>query len=366
MSITHQALSGRSTALDLFAGVGGLSEGIRTGMPGLDVVVAVEFDERAAAGYKLNHPNARVFAGDIKEWVETAAIPQVDLVIGGPPCQGFSQLGKRDAWDERNSLWLQYAAAVRAAQPKYFVMENVPALLKSPEIDEFRAMTGPGGLLENYAFKAEILNAAEFGAPQVRKRVIIIGHRNDVAPVEHPSPSHPAGTWRNVRDAIGALGAPAAKYPPQRTVVGGKRVPGPFTARELHVTRNFTDKSLERFRDIPYGGNRFNIDPTRLAPCWIRHTSGSGDVMGRLRWEEPSVTIRTEFVKPEKGRYLHPELHRSLTPFEGALLQGFPEDYKFIGSMTDVVRQIGNAVPIALGAAIGQALSRALDSERAI
>ncbi|EUA26965.1 C-5 cytosine-specific DNA methylase family protein [Mycobacterium intracellulare 1956] len=112
--------------------------------------------------------------------------------------------------------------------------------------------------------------------------------------------------------------------------------------------------SLARYRAIPEGGNRKDLPDELLSPCWRDHRGGSGDVMGRLVWDKPAVTIRTEFWKPEKGRYLHPVAHRPITLFEGALLQGFPEDYLWCGSKADIGRQIGNAVPIGLAAAIGQ------------
>lgn len=354
----------RIRALDLFAGVGGLSEGIRRGLGGLDVVAAVEFEKRAAAGYQRNHPEASVYAGDIRTWGHDTSIPEVDLVIGGPPCQGFSQLGKRAADDERNSLWREYARVVQHAQPKYFVMENVPALLKSPELAAFREMTDRGGMLEDYSFVPLVMNAAEHGAAQLRKRVIVIGRRKDVPHVDHPAPSHVAGGFLTVGDELRGLPTPAADLPDKRVQLeDGSVAPGVFRARELHVTRHFSELSMKRFREIPYGGNRFHLPDELLSPCWKKHTSGSGDVMGRLVWEKPSVTIRTEFVKPEKGRYLHPEADRAITPYEGAKLQGFPDDYKFIGSMTDVVRQIGNAVPIPLGREIGKVIRRGLDGD---
>lgn len=358
------------TMLDLFAGVGGLSEGIRRGLPGIRTLEAVEMDPRAAAGYALNH-NVNVHAGSIQAWLRekneakkdgNLGVPHVDVVIGGPPCQGFSTLGKRDVEDERNSLWREYAEAVYQAQPRYFVMENVPAFLSSPQFGLLRDMTGRDGILKNYKFEARILNSAHFGAAQVRKRVIVLGTRIGQSPLAHPVATHAdESTWRTVRDCIGDVGN-VTTLPSRRVSVGDSITGGPFTARELHVTRNFSQKSLERFESIPLGGNRFNIPTKLLSECWKKHKSGSGDVMGRLHWNKPSVTIRTEFIKPEKGRYLHPELHRSITPFEGALLQGFPEDYKFIGSMTDIVRQIGNAVPIPLGAAIGRSIFEALEA----
>lgn len=360
------------TMLDLFAGVGGLSEGIRRGLPGVRTVTAVEMDARAAKGYALNH-NAPVYTGSIQDWLRERAeaksggglgVPTVDLVIGGPPCQGFSTLGKRDKEDVRNTLWREYAEVVFQSQPRYFVMENVPAFLKSPQYELLKELTGEEGLLHNYEFEARILNAAHFGAAQVRKRVIVLGTRAGEIPLKHPSTTHPEeSTWRTVKDAIGEVG-PLAPLPQREISVDSKITGGPYTARELHVTRKFTEKSLQRFESIPVGGNRFNIPIDLLSECWKKHKSGSGDVMGRLHWNRPSVTIRTEFTKPEKGRYLHPDLNRSITPFEGSLLQGFPEDYKFVGSITDIVRQIGNAVPIPLGEAIGRCLLQSLTATR--
>src|SRR5690606_9118928 len=110
-----------------------------------------------------------------------------------------------------------------------------------------------------------------------------------------------------------------------------REVAGKYTAHELHITRKYTPLSRERFEHIPYGGNRFNLPDELKAPCWIKHTSGSADVMGRLVWDRPSVTIRTEFFKPEKGRYLHPEENRALSHLEAARLQGFPDTFEWCG-----------------------------------
>jgi DNA (cytosine-5)-methyltransferase 1 len=136
--------------------------------------------------------------------------------------------------------------------------------------------------------------------------------------------------------------------------------PGAFKSSQLHLGRRPTDLSLRRYRSIPPGGNRFDI-PVHLQPaCWRRHSTGSADVMGRLRWDSPSVTIRTEFYKPEKGRYLHPTEHRPITHYEAALLQSFDDDYMWCGSKTAIGRQIGNAVPPRLAKAIASNLLTAL------
>lgn len=133
---------------------------------------------------------------------------------------------------------------------------------------------------------------------------------------------------------------------------------------DLHFGRNPTPTSLERYKMVPLGGNRFDLQKNALhitPQCWIRKKSGGTDLFGRLWWDRPSVTIRTEFFKPEKGRYLHPEKHRPITHREAARLMGFPDDFIFHGSKTEIARQIGNAVPPALAGAIAREIKAVLD-----
>lgn len=345
--------------LDLFAGAGGLTEGLHEASHLFETVAAVEMNPEAAATFQVNNPAAEVHCERIEEWLEKSAVPSVDLVVGGPPCQGFSQLGKRALDDERNSMWRHYAAAVAKARPRYFVMENVPQFLLSPEFKLFRDLVDDEDALGEYDFQAEVLNAADFGAPQKRKRAIVIGFRTELGDPGFPTPTHGPGTaepYVTVRDTIHGLPRPRALPNGKTHLFGGRLFAGPYRVDELHVDRNYTQLSRARFREIPPGGNRFDLPEELLCDAWRKHKTGSGDVMGRLHWDQPSVTIRTEFTKPEKGRYLHPELHRAITPREGALLQGFPPGYEFVGSLTQVVRQIGNAVPVPLGEAIGRHL----------
>jgi DNA (cytosine-5)-methyltransferase 1 len=347
------------TVLDLFAGAGGLSAGLRSG-GSFSTIQAVETDVAAAATYEQNHGKGKVYVGPVEDWLGDCTVPEVDVIIGGPPCQGFSTLGKQDVEDERNSLWFDYARTIAKSTPRYFVVENVAAFLKSPQFTQFLEAVAPGGLLADYAFEAEVLNAADYGAFQARKRAVLIGHRKDLVFPGWPAPTH-RGQHRTVREALRRVPNTwtSIDLPDRRTIFHGVELPGAFRSSELHLGRDYSELSMRRFRRIPEGGNRFDIPNELLAPCWRKHRSGSGDVMGRLRWDAPSVTIRTEFFKPEKGRYLHPEANRAITHLEAALLQGFPRDYLWVGSKTAIARQIGNAVPLPLGKAIGEAIAHA-------
>lgn len=355
--------------IDLFSGAGGLATGLTQESNLFRTLRAVEHDAQAAATYRENHDPETVYAAGIGDWLRSEATPAADLVLGGPPCQGFSALGKGDVLDARNQLWLRYAQTIRKTQPKYFVLENVPAFLRSVQLTRFRRQCQPRGPLGDYTFQAKVLNAADYGAAQVRKRVVLIGHHRDL-----PFPGFPTVThtrvetsdlprWLSLRDVLGDLrrGVTQIQLPARTIEVDGVALPGAFKTSELHLTRHYEDTSLDRFHCIPADGNRFVIAEHLLPDCWRNHKSGTGDVMGRLNFDRPSVTIRTEFFKPEKGRYLHPMEHRALTHHEAARLQGFPDDYKWVGSKVAIARQIGNAVPIPLARAIARTLVKAVN-----
>jgi DNA (cytosine-5)-methyltransferase 1 len=341
--------------LDLFAGAGGLSAGFKAASSRFETIKAVEMDTAAAASYEQTFGEGIVYAGSIQDWLANETVPSADVIIGGPPCQGFSTLGKQDAEDVRNSLWEQYARTIVKANPKYFLVENVAAFASSSQFDSFRESVKPNGLLADYDFEFRVLNAADFGAFQSRKRAVLLGRHRDLPALKFPTATHSAKTYRTVRDALSTVPwttesneLPADRYIDFR----GKQFAGSFHQSELHLGRKYAKLSLDRFAVIPAGGNRFNLPEELKADCWKKHTSGSADVMGRLHWDRPSVTIRTEFFKPEKGRYLHPEAMRAITHLEAAILQGFPSDHRFVGSKTSIAKQIGNAVPIPLGRAI--------------
>lgn len=354
-------MPGSIKLLDLFAGAGGLSRGFHEASVRFETFAAVEFDPAAAASYKENFPTAQVYAMDIKRWLDDGgATPgQADVIIGGPPCQGFSTLGKQQVDDERNDLWRQYERTILAVQPRFFVVENVAAFSKSPQFAQFRASVDDGRL-SAYDFESRVLNAADYGAPQARKRAILIGFHRDLGFPGWPEATHAHG-HRSVRSALQSIPEQVSgiDLPDGRTTdFQGRTFRGAYRAFELHLGRKYTELSKRRFAAIPRGGNRFDLPDSLKAPCWVGHRSGSADVMGRMHLDRPSVTIRTEFFKPEKGRYIHPTADRAISHWEAARLQGFPDDHRFVGSKTDMARQIGNAVPIPLGRALGQRIAQ--------
>jgi DNA (cytosine-5)-methyltransferase 1 len=333
------------TFVDLFAGCGGLALGFVR--EGFEPVGAVEIDPDAAETYALNI-DEDIHVDDIASVVKW---PRARVVIGGPPCQGFSQLGTRDPNDPRNQLWREYVRVLEATRGEVFVMENVPQLLTSPQFAFFCEEVDALG----FNVVEGVLNAADYGAPQSRRRAIVIGSRLGL-------PLMPRKTHGPESD--GGRG-----YVVVRTAFANPTpLPNKPDGRNWHVGRaGIRDTSLLRYRAVPpSGGNRFQMQDTLdaeglgdLVPrCWRKKTSGTTDVFGRMWWDRPAPTIRTEFYKPEKGRYLHPVAHRPITVREAARLQSFPDDFVFPKHqrMTSVARQIGNAVPPVLAAALARAV----------
>ncbi|MCU0114877.1 DNA cytosine methyltransferase [Curtobacterium poinsettiae] len=333
--------------VDLFAGCGGMTRGfVETGQ--YNPISAVEIDPMAAKTYEANF-GSHVFSGDIRDWLRGRLPEAADVVIGGPPCQGFSALGKQDPLDPRNVLWRDYVHALERIRPKAFIIENVPQFFASPQFADLRREIEIGGGLEDYAIEPFILNAADYGVPQARRRVIVIGRQRHLPPLGQPVPL--VGPRRTVEDAFRGLVSTVRSVDLPEDRAGSR---GPYRTDELHLTRRPTPTSMLRYRAIPPGGNRNDLPDELSTPGWRRHKSGSGDVMGRLWFDRPSVTIRTEFFKPEKGRYLHPIEHRPITHQEAARLQGFPDDFLWYGSKTEIAKQIGNAVPVGLARAIAE------------
>jgi DNA (cytosine-5)-methyltransferase 1 len=338
--------------VDLFSGAGGLSLGFRNSGLGFEAVFAVEHDVAAATTFERNF-GCPVFAGDIEDGPE---YPQAEVILGGPPCQGFSPLG-RDRDDESrvmiNGLWKHYLDAVRTIKPKVFVIENVPEFLRSEQFVELIHLLGVDSELRAYTAVYGVLNAADYGVPQLRRRGVLIAFRDHEGDLPWPpAPTHGPNSesqrpYVTVRDVIGEL--------PRRT--NGLEPIESFGTQHLHFGRQPQAKSLERYKAIPAGGNRFDLmrkRPDITPACWANKPTGTTDVMGRLWWDRPSATIRTEFFKPEKGRYLHPTANRVISHREAARLQSFPDAFVFEGKKIEIAKQIGNAVPPLLGTALAK------------
>lgn len=344
--------------IDLFSGAGGMTLGFtdRCSKSAFQSIWAIDNDSASVETFKTNFGN-HAFCEDIEKAVHDA--PKADIVIGGPPCQGFSLLNKNRAGDSRRALWQPYMDIVERSGARVFVIENVPGLLGSEEFHDIEKKANKLG----FGTVACKLNAADYGVPQTRKRAIVIGYKRSLVakPVLPPLPTHSSPDnkesnlpkWVTVREAIGDL------LPPEGTEIRDMEPP-----YNLHFGRKPTELSKKRYRLIPLGGNRFDLQraaPKLTPKCWIRKKSGGTDLFGRLWWNRPSVTIRTEFFKPEKGRYLHPDQHRPITHREAARLMGFPDDFVFEGSKIEIARQIGNAVPPLLGKAVAYVVADILE-----
>ena len=353
------------TTIDLFAGAGGLTLGFwlardSTGDERFNPIFAVEHDQAAAATYKANF-GIHVHDGDI-EFMDPKAYPDADVIIGGPPCQGFSPLGRDRDPDSRtvlNGLWEHFLAAVVHVRPRAFVIENVPEFQRSAQFNELLHRLATDPFLSQFGYAYGVLNAADYGVPQTRRRGIFMAV-HDRAVSWPPTRTHGEAPmfeqpYRTVRDVISDL--PAEPTTDQPTT-------GHDGSQDLHIRRNPRATSLQRYRAIPPGGNRFDLQRNRpdiTPPCWLNKPTGTTDVMGRMWWDRPAPTIRTEFFKPEKGRYLHPEHHRPITHREAARLQSFPDTFIFEGTKIDIARQIGNAVPPALAREIARHLTFVLE-----
>lgn len=338
--------------IDLFAGAGGLSQGFHDAALGFSPVLAVEVNAAAAATYKQNF-GAEVFDGPIES---VDRFPAAEILLGGPPCQGFSPLGRDRDPESRatlNALWEHYLRAVRVVQPRAFVIENVPEFQRSVQFTELLRLMDNDRRLRRYKYNYGVLDAADYGVPQHRRRGIFVAVRGTTPVPWPPEPTHGPNAisgepHRTVREAIGDLPL-MPKLFDVGTHADGRQ--------DLHFVRRPRPESVERYRAIPPGGNRFDLArnrPDLLPRCWANKPTGTTDVMGRLWWDRPSVTIRTEFFKPEKGRYLHPVADRAITHREAARLQSFSDTFVFEGSKIEIARQIGNAVPPLLGGAIAR------------
>jgi DNA (cytosine-5)-methyltransferase 1 len=343
------------TALDLFCGAGGLSRGLIDA--GISVVGAIDSWEPAIRSYRENFEHqawqADVGKLDAAELSKMGLVGPIDLVVGGPPCQGFSiQRIGADA-DGRNDLIGSFARTVISLRPKLFIMENVPGLLGHrgrEHLRRFETLLADAG----YETMQRILDASDFGVAQVRKRVFVVGWPKSIgARFKFPEPL--SGDPRSVRDAIGDLEEPPHDFTP---------TPGD----RLHRRMKLSELNLKRLQHIPPGGGFEDLPVELRVDC---HKAGAArighrNVYGRLAFDRPASTITARFDSFTRGRFAHPEQDRNITLREGARLQGFPDGHAFLGTQEEVAALIGNSVPPPLGEAMGAAAIRFLTSAQSM
>lgn len=366
----HVPKENEFTAVELFAGAGGLSIGLERA--GIHVVIANEIMPDFAATLAANHPNTNVINDDIhkinfREELRKLGLESVDVLSGGPPCQGFSTIGSKNRQDPRNSLFYEYLRAVAETNPKYTIFENVSGFKRMYGGFAYETLVRELGEL-GYDTKCQILNAADYGAPQIRYRTIVLGWKRELPALDFPVPTNgvKAGMrpYLTLMEAISDLpqigaGESSNQYatPPQNAYQ--KRMRGNQKELLEHNAANYGEKMQEILRIIPEGGS------VRDLPMRLRPRSAYCNTYARLLPNEPSPTITRNFGTPSSSRCVHPYQPRALSTREGARLQGFPDDYKFIGGKQSKNLQIGNAVPPILGEAIATVVVSALQNEGA-
>lgn len=347
--------------IDLFAGVGGLSLGFE--MAGFEVVLANEYDSSIAEAYVRNRSNPNMIVADITKLSidETFGqyIGQVDVVIGGPPCQGFSQKGQRKSInDDRNFLFKYFYKVVALVKPKYFLMENVPNLLTAESgffKEEIRSLFSGIG----YSICPDVLNAADFGVPQNRRRAFVLGKMGETA-LALPTPKDEVVTiWEAISDLAFLESGEGSEEQPYRNAPQSKYQEnrrGKQTVLYNHVATKHAPIAMQRMRMIPPGSGKEVLPQEHITKSIY---SGTWTRMGE---DEISVTITTRFDTPASGKFTHPYLHRAITVREAARIQSFPDKFRFYGNKGSQMKQVGNAVPPLLAKAVADVIVKELMS----
>ncbi len=345
--------------LDLFCGAGGLSWGLHKN-PNFKTIVALDFDAQAAETFKKNMPDTEVLVGDItddeikKKVIEIAKKGEVNMIVGGPPCQGYSMKGKKlGLQDPRNFLFREYLNIVEQLKPDVFVIENVKGLLVSTNgwfkdeiVQSIRSL--------GYEVRFGLLNAADFGVPQARERAIFICSKG--RPIELPKPT--VTDYVTVRDAISDLaylnsgeGQFEQDYAIEPQSIYQIQMRKDSQKLYNHKASNHKEIAIEKLKLIPPEQGKEFLPDNMIGNQKFKTT------WGRLKWDEVSPTIDTRFDASSNGTNNHPFLHRAITPREAARIQSFDDDFIFYGSKVYVRKQIGNAVPPLLAKAIADQIS---------
>jgi DNA (cytosine-5)-methyltransferase 1 len=331
--IAEASIASAASFIDLCCGCGGFTRGLLDA--GLHHVAGIDLDPIAIKTYEANFPTRGRLA-DIRSL--TLDRHAADILVAGLPCQGHSTLGKLTPRDARNKLWIDFARIVEHVEPWAGAVENVVPFLHS---HAFRQLENR--LLDmGYLVVSGIVSGPKFGVAQRRDRALLLFGMG-----EEPRIPEGNGTLKpTVRDAFAGLPV----------------VPDGVND---HRSRRHGALARRRYPHVPEGGSRKDLPSELQSECWVRiGHRGATNSFGRLWWDRPADTIRTSFLKPETGRFIHPSEHRGLTVREGARLQGFPDDFKFQGGLEEQARQIGNAMPPPIAWAVGQELRQLVERSR--
>lgn len=346
--------------IDLFAGCGGFSVGFEKA--GYIIVKAVEFDKEIALSYSHNHPSTTMYAEDIGKIVDEEHFckGEAEVIIGGPPCQGFSMAGARirekNAFmnDPRNYLFRHYVNVVKIVRPKIFVFENVKGILSKDKGKIFQEIEKAFGNPENfngdrYYLHYKVCRAVEYGIPQRRERVILIGLLNHDFDIEDVFKEVNNNIRKKdphffdavtLRDAISDIPEPSSdgviSLSEAQTLYQDSLRDGNNTTYN-HIASKHNELAIGRMDKVLAGQNWTVLDE--------QIKSVHSGAYGRLEWNSPTMTITTRFDTPAGGRFIHPDKNRTITPREAARVQSFPDSFEFTGSKSSICKQIGNAVP---------------------
>lgn len=358
--------------IELFAGAGGLGTGFIN--RGFNIISANDIWKIAGETYLANHPKVRYVVKDIADLTTADLLAEtgydkndIDVIVGGPPCQGFSTLGKRFIDDPRNKLFKEYVRLVKEIKPKFFVMENVAGILNmegGKVLDNIvKAFTDIG-----YSLDYKLLNAAEYGVPQQRERVFFIGTITNVK-IRYPKKTHSISgeeclpSALTLWDAIGDLPQNDDKEITEYTCEPQndyqKKLRNGATILTNHKPTNHNEKAKKMMSYIPMGKSVWDVRQT--IPKKYIPTSGYGNTYARLNAYEPGMTITRNFACISSSRCIHPYLNRGLTAREAARIQSYSDDYIFMGSKSDIHLQIGNSVPPILASKIADVVADMLD-----
>lgn len=346
--------------MELFAGAGGLGVGLEEA--GFRVALANEVERDFAETFRLNHPKTKVICGDVHEvdFVEelrSLGISKLDLLSGGPPCQGFSTVGAKNRRDPRNSLFYEYLRAVRETDPSCVLFENVSG---------FRRMYGGAAyatLLREldalgYETTSAVLDASDYGLPQIRLRTIVLGWKSEISPLRLPEPSF-GGEGRPAKRTLISAISDLPELGPGESKREYRCAPENDWQRRLRgLEPELTEHNCARYGErmrrilalIPEGGSVADLPET------LRPKSYFANTYARLCPDRPAPTITRNFGTPSSSRCVHPFQNRALSTREGARLQSFPDAYRFYGGKTSKNLQIGNAVPPLLGCVLARTI----------